>query len=114
MADDNVSNRSPAKMEVGTSDQLVTLVKTCGACPEQYDAFLGEKQIGYLRLRHGYFYAAYPDASGKEVYEAYPRGDGCFEDEERDFYLRHAIQALLDAENNVQRAAPSVLYRITS
>lgn len=30
----------------------IHLVKTCEACPEQYDAYLGEKRVGYLRLRH--------------------------------------------------------------
>ena len=33
----------------------IKLIQTCGACPEQYDAFIGEEQVGYLRLRHGYF-----------------------------------------------------------
>ena len=30
----------------------VTLVQTCGACPEQYDAYIDDKKIAYLRLRH--------------------------------------------------------------
>ena len=29
------------------------VIQTCGACPEQYDVFLGDKQIGYVRLRGG-------------------------------------------------------------
>lgn len=70
------------------------LVATCGACPEQYDVFKGKRQIGYLRLRHGYFYAAYPDHGGEVVYHAYPRGDGCFQDDERAFYLAEAVKAL--------------------
>lgn len=26
---------------------------TCGACPEQYDVYNGETQVGYVRLRWG-------------------------------------------------------------
>ena len=33
------------------------LILTCGACPEQYDVFDGDRQVGYLRLRHGHFRA---------------------------------------------------------
>ena len=29
------------------------LVLTCSACPEQYDVFLGERQVGYIRFRWG-------------------------------------------------------------
>jgi hypothetical protein len=73
----------------------ITLVQTCGACPEQYDAFLNEKQVGYLRLRHGLFYVAYPDASGVRIYEAEPEGDGVFEDHERERYLTEAKGAIV-------------------
>ena len=38
-----------------------TLVRTCYACPEQYDVFFHDFQIGYLRLRHGNFTAEYPE-----------------------------------------------------
>jgi len=31
----------------------LTLNKTCGACPEQYDVFLEGENVGYMRLRHG-------------------------------------------------------------
>lgn len=74
----------------------IKLVETCGACPEQYDAFhsiTGEK-IGYLRLRHGYFRAEY---NRKVVYDAYPDGDGCFESQEREHYLREACDAIRKA-----------------
>jgi hypothetical protein len=26
---------------------------TCPACPEQYDVFVGDKQVAYVRLRYG-------------------------------------------------------------
>lgn len=70
------------------------LVLTCGACPEQYDVFKDGEQVGYLRLRHGYFRADYPDCGGETVYTATPEGDGIFEEDERDFYLTAAIQAI--------------------
>jgi hypothetical protein len=72
-----------------------TLVRTCYACPEQYDVFIGETQIGYLRLRHGTFRADYPDYNGDTVYTVYPEGDGIFEPKERDKYLNEAILYLL-------------------
>ena len=71
------------------------LIKTCSACPEQYDVYKGKVQIGYLRLRHGFFRADYPDCGGESVYEAEPEGDGIFEDHERDKYLSAAVDALL-------------------
>ena len=75
--------------------ETATLVQTCGACPEQYDVFLGSAKVGYLRLRHGHFSAEYPDCGGETVYEAQPEGDGIFEDHEREYYLRSAVDALL-------------------
>ena len=73
----------------------VRLLKTSNAFPEQYDAFFGAVQIGYLRLRHGYFCADYPDCGGETVYEASPKGDGVFDDDEREGFLTAAVNALL-------------------
>lgn len=69
---------------------------TCPACPEQYDVFdAAGKQVGYLRLRHGYFRADVPDCGGETVYEAEPRGDGIFDsEEERVTELTKAITAI--------------------
>lgn len=69
------------------------LVQTCGACPEQYDVYRHGQDVAYLRLRHGYFYAEVP-FGGTIVYEAEPKGDGVFEWDERDQYLREAIAAV--------------------
>lgn len=68
------------------------LVLTCGACPEQYDVFFDEKEVGYLRLRHGLFRA---ECHGEVVYRAELKGDGCFQDDERDFYLNQACIAIM-------------------
>lgn len=79
----------------------VVLNRTCDACPEQYEVFRDERQIGYMRLRHGYFSVSYPDHGGKEVYRAQPQGDDVFEDHERDFYLEQGLIALLEADGEV-------------
>ena len=70
------------------------LVETCGACPEQYDVFDGEKLVGYLRLRHGYFQARFGDVDGPVVYDAHTRGDGMFERDEREYHLEKAKSAI--------------------
>jgi hypothetical protein len=70
------------------------LVMTCGACPEQYDVFKDGTQVGYLRLRHGYFRADIPDCGGKCVYGAETKGDGIFEDNERMLHLTNAVDAI--------------------
>jgi hypothetical protein len=74
----------------------IRLELTCGACPEQYDAFIGDELVGYLRLRHGNFTVECPDCGGKLVYRANPKGDGLFDDDEREEYLSAAKQAILN------------------
>ena len=64
--------------------------QTCGACPEQYDVFKDEKQVGYVRLRWGNLSCCYPDHEGDEIYaESFDDGwKGCFDDDnERNKYL---------------------------
>lgn len=73
------------------------LIQTCSAYPEQYDVYKGKVQIGYLRLRNGWFRADYPECGGETVFEDYPEGDGAFEDGERDKFLSAAVDALLEA-----------------
>lgn len=72
------------------------LICTSVACPEQYDVFDDStgKKVGYLRLRHGFFRADYPDCGGDTVYEAETKGDGIFDDDERMPQLSAAIAAL--------------------
>ncbi len=71
------------------------LMRTCLACPEQYDVFddLGQ-QVAYFRLRHGGFRVCVPDHGGEEIYHANPKGDGIFVDDERVKYLTEAILAV--------------------
>lgn len=68
---------------------------TCWACPEQYDVYLEDGQVGYLRLRHGSFRCDYLDCGGETLYSAEPQGDGMFNKDERDYYLRKALAAIL-------------------
>ena len=76
----------------------IELKETSIACPEQYDAIdttTGEV-VGYLRLRNGHFTVEVPDAGGVLVYESYPRGDGAFDNNERDGELEAAIAAIVE------------------
>lgn len=83
-----------------TADDII-LVETCGACPEQYDAYYNSEIVGYLRLRYGYFSVRCPSSSGDIVYDAHPRGDGIFELDERGFYLNRAKEAIANYINSV-------------
>lgn len=67
---------------------------TCWCCPEQYDVYLDNEQVGYLRLRNGHFRCDYLDCGGETLYEANTHGDGMFEKEERDPQIRKALYAL--------------------
>ena len=81
-------------MNTLTADDI-SLVQTCGACPEQYDAYDPDgRKVAYLRLRHGYFTVEMPHAGGKRVYSAEPSGDGIFAPDERDDYLREARERI--------------------
>ena len=98
----------------------IKLVQTCWACPEQYDAFDEDgNMVGYLRLRHGTFRVECPDVGGHEVYRANPSGDGIFDDNERDYYLRWAVFSIEQwiANSKVPDAhlppAPDVEYTIS-
>jgi hypothetical protein len=78
----------------------IRLEMTCSACPEQYDAYIDDQKVGYLRLRHGRFTVEVPDPGGKLVYSAHTVGDGAFHDAaEADYYLTQAKLAIL-AEMN--------------
>lgn len=70
------------------------LFKTCGACPEQYDALTEtNKVIGYLRLRHGIFTVSEAPGSPALFRRSFPlRGD------EED--LRDSEKMLLEAGVN--------------
>jgi hypothetical protein len=89
---------------------MIQLVRTNYRYPEQYDAYLDGRQVGYLRLRNGGFTVDFPDCEGETIYEASPRGDGRFEDDERDCHLRLAVGAILKKlkrNSEIMRASPA-------
>lgn len=66
-------------------------------------AFLGERLVGYLRLRHGEFRVncpppqSYEDCFGPSVVlSAQPDGDGCFEEHEQAKYLTLAKRRIAE------------------
>jgi hypothetical protein len=75
----------------------INFVESCYACPESYDAYLEDKNIGYAKLRRGFFYVEYPNIGGTVVFEGHPRGDGRFtDDSDREHFMTHAARALID------------------
>lgn len=85
-----------------TEIEGLQFVLTCCACPEQYDVFKNNKQVGYVRLRWGTIRAEYPDVGGKEVYRA-EIGDGAWtgafpNESERATHLTKIAKELSNAE----------------
>ena len=72
------------------------LEMTCFACPEQYDVYLDNKQVGYLRLMHRHFRCDYLECGGKRLFDTYTEGDGIFKEEERDPMIREALSAIMN------------------
>ena len=72
------------------------LVQTCPRMPEQYDVFHRGKQVGYLRLRHGWFAAwrSVEDNDDDTLYEVETIGYSEFTNEERMIHLTKAIKAI--------------------
>ncbi len=50
-------------------------------------------------MRWGEFYVYCPDMGGRIVYNAYPKGAGWFEDDEREEYLQIAKQEIAEYWN---------------
>jgi len=67
---------------------------TCHSMPEQYDVYKDGVQVAYFSLRWGHFVAEMPDAGDILVYEANPKGHGEFFDDEREYYLTAATNAI--------------------
>jgi hypothetical protein len=100
-----------------TEDPILRLVKKCDFCPEQYNVFNDTELVGFIYLRNGFMYVECPDSGGDVVYSAYPKGEGRFESQERDYYLRHAVFNILKwmkGMHPVRLEAPAVSYTIES
>lgn len=92
-------------LTIVVNDTNLDFFLTCGACPEQYDVFVNDKQVGYVRLRGGALRAAYPDVHADYSYNhQFQDGwKGCFDnDNERDFYLdiiaEHLYNKFIESE----------------
>lgn len=65
-------------------------VRTCDACPEQYDVFKGDIEVGWVRLRYGTLSAYYMGGLiySREFDDEYDEFKGEFSsDEEREHCL---------------------------
>lgn len=84
----------------------ITLKQTCKVCPEQYDAYIGERQVAYIRVRWGQVTVKCPDVTGEIVYRSDIYGDGCFSCEhEREMHLTMAKMAIArwDAKRHMRK-----------
>lgn len=64
---------------------------TCDQYPEQYDVFKGDVQVAYFRVRHGTFWVRMPTSQNDVIFVCYPKGQGAFEESEREHYLKMAL-----------------------
>lgn len=71
-------------------------VLTCAACPQQYDVFLGDEEVAYMRFRHGYFSVEVP--FGGAIVYSWHSGDewqGCgLPDDQYDAGMAAVAEAL--------------------
>jgi hypothetical protein len=84
---------------------------TCGACPEQYDVYNGiRQQVGYVRLRGGWFRVDANQCGGETVYEHQfdDEWQGCFDDDEQRMkYLQLAADAIKKSVKSARLVARS-------
>lgn len=73
----------------------INLKMICEACPERYEAYNGDELVGDLKLRNNIFTVSYPDYGGKIILSNVACGDSVFDEEEREFWLKSAIDAIL-------------------
>lgn len=77
-----------------------------GPCPEQYNVYHGNRQVGYVRLRHSMLKVDYPTCFGETVYWcSYGNNDtGIFlNDEDRMEYLEKIAVIIKDRIKNERR-----------
>jgi hypothetical protein len=93
--------RIPLKPRIRIED--ITIECRSISNPEEYEALLNGKQIGYLRLQDGHFTVKYGVSSGTLVWESFPEGNNEFTAQERPLYLKIAKQKLFDYNNKQPR-----------
>lgn len=67
--------------------QGLEFVRTSVCSPEQYTVNKDGRQVGYVRVRHGWLTCCYPNSMGDEILESEVLGDGMLEPEERQYFL---------------------------
>ena len=72
----------------------IRLVKTCDCSPEQYDAYIGDMRVGYIRVRWGQITVTCPWVGGEVVYSSVTNGYGFLADYERARHLSNARKAI--------------------
>lgn len=73
--------------------------------PEQYDVYLGDEQVGYVRYRSGYLSADYTDAGMEEVFgRALKHQTGQMTDQERGRWLPVIARRLQRRITRAQRS----------
>lgn len=80
----------------------IRLECTCGACPEQYDMFIDDTQVGYIRYRWGYLACRPCNSDGtidwnNTVFEWEHPDDGwsgIIPDDQRDILLQQCKNAI--------------------
>lgn len=75
--------------------EFCRVVKTCSACPEQYDVFFNGEQIAYIRLRWGVLTC---DLGKTEIYRYTFEDDtkGFFDsDYEREIFINDILKTIL-------------------
>lgn len=84
------------RYEIWRIAKNIELRCTCGASPEQYDAFLDDKQVGYIRLRWGFLSVRYPDNEGEAVltFQFDDGWKGGFDSEESEYWLQQCKMAI--------------------
>lgn len=82
-----------------TDSRDFRMVETCNLCPEQYQVYLGDRKVGYIRLRWGHLTVDCPDCGEDEVYQhQFPdQWQGCFDDDaQRTKYMNLARLHIAD------------------
>lgn len=72
----------------------IRLVHVASHYGEQYHAYNDEDLVSRLFLSNGRFTVEIPDSRMNVIYSATPEGNEAFEDNERDYYLRFAVDAI--------------------
>ena len=73
---------------------MIRLEQTNECVPEQYDAYVGEEAVGYIRIRWGEMWVKCPGPLGELVYHLDECGYGMLTEKERAEHLPRAKEAI--------------------